>query len=77
MDKNNNNVVGENSTFWTLTTDRAIVIPIIQRDYAQGRETDDVRQIRDKFVKKLLEKLQKNTRILLDFVYGTLEKPKD
>lgn len=77
MNKNNNNVIGENSTFWILTTDHAIVIPIIQRDYAQGRETDDVRQIRDKFVKKLLEKLQKNTPILLDFVYGTLEEPKD
>ena len=74
---NNNNVTGEKSNFWKLTTNHAIVIPILQRDYAQGRETDDVRQIRDKFVKKLFETLKKNTAITLDFVYGSLEEPKN
>ena len=63
---------------WHLTTENAIVIPIIQRDYAQGRSNDDVRQIREPFLKKLFEVLDsKEGKQELDFIYGSLEKPKD
>ena len=69
---------GKKSCLWHLTAENAIVIPIIQRDYAQGRSNDDVRQIREPFLKKLLEVLEsKEGKQELDFIYGSLEKPKD
>lgn len=69
---------GEKSSLWNLTSENAIVIPIIQRDYAQGRTNDDVRQIREPFLKKIFKVLNsENEKLELDFVYGTLEKPKD
>ena len=36
-------------TFWKLLKENYIQIPIIQRDYAQGRDEDKVVRIRDKF----------------------------
>ena len=69
---------GEKSSLWNLMSENAIVIPIIQRDYAQGRTNDDVRQIREPFLKKIFKVLNsENDKLELDFVYGTLEKPKD
>lgn len=69
---------GKKSSLWHLASENAIVIPIIQRDYAQGRSNDDVRQIREPFLKTLLEVLESNNRKQeLDFIYGSLEKPKD
>ena len=66
---------GKTSSFWELISEHAIVIPIIQRDYAQGRENDVVRQIRSKFIKQLLDTLaDKNATLELDFVYGSLEE---
>ncbi len=48
-----------------------VEIPIIQRDYAQGRKYGNVPKIRDGFLNKLLEALQPNGELLeLDFVYG-------
>lgn len=50
-----------------------IEIPIIQRDYAQGRETDDVRRIRNNFINDfLIPSVLNNTYIELDFVYGSI-----
>ena len=50
-----------------------IEIPIIQRDYAQGRETDDVKRIRTNFIEGfLIPSLLENTKIELDFVYGSI-----
>lgn len=45
-----------------------IEIPIIQRDYAQGRKEQD--KLRNKFVDYLLSALKERTAIELDFVYG-------
>lgn len=45
-----------------------VEIPIIQRDYAQGRETQN--ELRSKFVDYLLSSLERNIPIELDFVYG-------
>lgn len=45
-----------------------IEIPIIQRDYAQGRKGQD--NLRNKFVDYLLSALKEHTAIELDFVYG-------
>ena len=70
------NIPSVKSSFWLLTGQKAIVIPIIQRDYAQGRVKDDVRQIRESFLKKIFSALETNGSMELDFVYGSLEKPK-
>ena len=51
-----------------------IEIPIIQRDYAQGRKNDEVCRIRDKFLDALLYSIQNNRRITLDFVYGDISR---
>ena len=42
-------------SFWDLLKSKNIVIPIIQRDYAQGRSNDKVRQIRQPFLKKIFK----------------------
>jgi hypothetical protein len=50
-----------------------IEIPIIQRDYAQGRETDDVKRIRSNFIDDfLIPSLLEKVKIELDFVYGSI-----
>ena len=52
-----------------------VVIPIIQRDYAQGRRYGNVPEIRDRFVNKLLDAFKPETEVLeLDFIYGFLNK---
>lgn len=53
-----------------INTFDKIEIPIIQRDYAQGRENEDVNRIRNKFIKKLIETLTTGNSTELDFVYG-------
>lgn len=61
-------------TFWELSKayDK-IEVPIIQRDYAQGRETTEVERIRKNFVNDyLLEGLVNNIPRELDFVYGSV-----
>ncbi len=51
-----------------------IEIPIIQRDYAQGRTNDEVGRIRDRFLDALLNAINNNKRITLDFVYGDISQ---
>lgn len=50
-----------------------IKIPLIQRDYAQGRPSKKVTSIREKFVKDLCNSIITNTRFNLDFVYGATD----
>lgn len=52
-----------------------IEIPIIQRDYAQGRDSQE--NVRNKFVDYLVNALSKRENIELDFVYGTVRKDID
>ncbi|QXP57152.1 DUF262 domain-containing protein [Cellulophaga sp. HaHa_2_95] len=63
-------------SFWELIQEfDKIEVPIIQRDYAQGRDTDDINTLRKKFVHDyLLDALIDNTPIELDFVYGSIVK---
>lgn len=49
-----------------------ISIPIIQRDYAQGRKTADIVRVRNRFLDSLHDALDK-TPITLDFVYGDID----
>lgn len=51
-----------------------ISIPIIQRDYAQGRK--DAATIRDKFLDEIFNRLDNDENLFLDFVYGNIEGDK-
>jgi hypothetical protein len=57
-------------TFWQLATSKPIRIPIIQRDYAQGRVDRRVRDVRNKFLQALHDAVSGKKTLLLDFVYG-------
>lgn len=50
-----------------------IEIPLIQRDYAQGRDTPKVEDIRRRFVGALKKALINKEPITLDFVYGEID----
>jgi len=57
-------------TFWRLLSQNAIVIPMIQRDYAQGRPGEYERKIAKKLINDVKEALVNNKPINLDFIYG-------
>ena len=58
-------------SLWSLLTKyNKIEVPIIQRDYAQGRETKEVGKIRKDFVNYLVKSIVNNTPVELDFIYG-------
>jgi hypothetical protein len=51
-----------------------IVIPLVQRDYAQGREVGQVPQIRKRFIRAIFNALNsKNGQLELDFIYGSVK----
>ncbi len=52
-----------------------IEIPIIQRDYAQGRESSKF--IRHRFLDSIFEALSENEILEMDFVYGSIREVKD
>ena len=58
------------TTFLSFAQNKKIEIPIFQRDYAQGRNDKTTDKIRKDFVSSLIEALDKNTPIELDFIYG-------
>lgn len=57
-------------TFWQLATQYDIEIPIIQRDYAQGRSDEKSKEVRTIFLSDLLSSLKDSKPVELDFVYG-------
>ncbi len=58
--------------FYQLLQQNTIIVPLIQRDYAQGRNTEVV--LRNSFVDKLKTVLETHSETLnLDFVYGYTE----
>lgn len=65
-------------TFWTLCQyyDK-IEIPIIQRDYAQGRNTKSASTIRFNFSQYLINALCSHNEVELDFIYGSTEEAED
>ncbi len=72
----NNNI--QQTTFWAflINEHRKIEIPIIQRDYAQGRIGKE--KLREKFLTDIKTALDKkdekdNKPLKLDFVYGSVE----
>ncbi len=65
-----------NSTsFWELISEYIIEIPIIQRDYAQGRFNVKTNKIRERFLQKIKNSIVKeNCPLELDFIYGDVKK---
>ena len=61
-----------NYTFWELIDFSSIEIPIIQRDYAQGRKNRKIDEIRKSFVGQLKDALLFGKTMHLNFVYGKL-----
>ena len=61
------------TSFWSFLTSNIVKIPIIQRDYAQGRE--DKVDLRMRFLEDLKAALDKanGDKLILDFVYGSTE----
>jgi hypothetical protein len=57
-------------SFWQLLQLHKIEIPIIQRDYAQGRE--DKSEIRQRFLNSIFSALSLNKPLELDFIYGSV-----
>jgi hypothetical protein len=49
-----------------------IEIPKIQRDYAQGRDSE--KEVRKRFLDAIFESLSKNMPMEMDFVYGTIDE---
>ena len=69
---------GERLSFYKLFKEKEykIVIPIIQRDYAQGRKRE--KEVRDTFLDALFNYLDDNkSNRDLDFIYGTLIEEED
>ena len=59
-------------TLWSKLQERKIEIPIIQRDYAQGRIGKE--HLRERFLDEMIAALQgERSPMTLDFVYGTVE----
>ena len=59
------------TSLWQLLERHEIVVPIIQRDYAQGRKGKE--ELRFKFLTTLKEALIDNKEAKLDFVYGGVD----
>lgn len=49
-----------------------IEIPKIQRDYAQGRESQS--EVRKRFLNSIFEALENNSEIEMDFIYGSVKE---
>lgn len=61
-------------SFYQLISKYQIEIPIIQRDYAQGRDNAKAADVRNALVKKMINAVEKEDETLFfDFVYGRVD----
>lgn len=65
--------MGYNSktSFWQLLDEHEVVIPVLQRDYAQGRKGKE--DLRNRFLCNIKDSLCNIKELKLDFVYGSVE----
>ena len=63
----------EDISFLNLIKTKKILIPKIQRDYAQGRLDRKTSEIRDNFLTSIFDALttKNSAPLLLDFIYGS------
>jgi hypothetical protein len=59
-------------SFYDIISKHIIEIPIIQREYAQGRTTEKVNSIRKRFVTDLVKAITEKSELHLGFVYGKI-----
>ncbi|AFI04958.1 DUF262 domain-containing protein [Helicobacter cetorum] len=71
-----NNNPTKRSNFKELIEKYSIEIPIIQRDYAQGRQDSESKRICEGFLQALFESLTKSSKLHLDFIYGSVKDNK-
>ena len=72
-----NNKQYEKHTFKSFLCKYHVVIPMVQRDYAQGRTSIEVNRVRNRFltaIKNYLLQPDSNYEVMkMDFVYGETE----
>lgn len=76
MPTNDNSLISEAINFKAIFDDQSmegITIPIIQRDYAQGRDDTQASRVRHRFLSVLHDALVSGTKVSLDFIYGSVE----
>lgn len=63
----------QNISFTELISKYTILIPKIQRDYAQGRTDKKTSDIRESFLEEIIKRLDSdsNDQLVLDFIYGS------
>lgn len=66
--------IGKTLTFHEAVQSHSIEIPILQRDYAQGRI--GATEILEHFLKTIKRSLENNSPLSLDFIYGSIENSK-
>lgn len=64
-------------TFFQLLKEYNIKIPIIQRDYVQGRHNEKANAVRKNIIQAIKNSLENNTNLDLNFVYGTVQETDD
>lgn len=72
-----NNSQFESHSFKSFLENYNIVIPMVQRDYAQGRRTEAVNRVRNRFldaIKSYLVTKAEDKVMKMDFIYGEKEK---
>lgn len=60
-------------SFYQLISKYQIEIPIIQRDYAQGRDNAKAADVRKSLVEKMINAVIDNNPLFFDFVYGRVD----
>ncbi len=60
-------------TFLELIEKYRVEIPLLQRDYVQGRNDAKTQALRDNFVSSLFDALEETKALELDFIYGPAE----
>lgn len=63
-------------SFYQLISKFQIEIPIIQRDYAQGRNNPKAQDIRKSMVTDLIAAIKDGKKLFFDFVYGRIDEYK-
>jgi hypothetical protein len=71
------NDINTKYTFWELLSEYRVIVPIIQRDYAQGRTSDNASAIRADLLESIYTALISKKSLDFDFVYGTVEESDD
>lgn len=58
------------SNFYKLIQSKSIIIPIIQRDYVQGKTTSKINGIREELIFDMLQALKNGNKIDFQYIYG-------